>query len=346
MTDNLKEALYTKVPLKFNENGKYKILMISDIHGGVGFAAKKTVAAIQALLDVHKPDLVLLGGDIAGPGYIHIENQEQLKEMLDKLVSPMEKAGIPWAHVYGNHDDNYGLDNKDHQPIYESYPYCVSKAGPEELSGVGNYVLPIYDAKGEKILFNVFGFDSHHSVPEMIEEFGLPEKTRFYHATTCADGDYDGIHFDQVMWYYNTSVEMEKHNGAKIPALAYMHIPVPEMAYGAVERTKFRYHGMQGENVACAIVNNGLVGAALQRGDIKAMCFGHDHHNDFRMDYAGIELSYDAFLSYHACHENERRGGRIFEIDAANPWEIKSYMVRVRDILGEASDSNNPVNME
>ena len=82
MTDNLKEALYTKVPLKFNENGKYKILMISDIHGGVGFAAKKTVAAIQALLDVHKPDLVLLGGDIAGPGYIHIENQEQLKEML------------------------------------------------------------------------------------------------------------------------------------------------------------------------------------------------------------------------------------------------------------------------
>ena len=344
MTDNLKEALYTKVPLRFSEDGKYKILMVSDIHGGKGYAAEKTIAALKALIDTHKPDLVLLGGDVAGPGYIHIENQEQLKEMLDGLSSPMEEAGIPWAHVYGNHDDNYGLDNKDHQPIYEAYPHCVSKAGPEDISGVGNYVLPVYDAKGEKILFNVFGFDSHHSVPEMKKQFNLPEETRFFHATNCADGDYDGVHFDQVMWYYQTSVEMEQHNGAKIPAMAYMHIPVPELAYGAVDRTKFRYKGIQGENVACAIVNNGLVGAALQRGDIKAMCFGHDHDNDFRMEYAGIELSYDGFLSYHASHDDARRGGRIFEIDAADPWNIKSYLVRVRDILGEAGDSKSLVN--
>ena len=346
MTDNLKEALYTKLPLRFNENGKYKILMVSDLHGGVGFKAKKTVAALQALIDTHKPDLVLLGGDIAGPGHIHIENGEQLKEMLDQLVSPMENSRIPWAHVYGNHDDNYGLVNKEHQPIYESYPYCVSKAGPEEISGVGNYVLPIYDANGEKILFNVFGYDSNQSVPELKEEFGISEKTEFHHATPCTGGDYDGIHFDQVMWYYKTSVEMEKYNGAKIPAMAFMHIPVPEMAYGAVDRTKFKYQGGQCEDVYCSIINYGMCGAALQRGDIKTMCFGHNHTNDYRMNYAGIDLFYDGFLSYHACHEDKIRGGRIFEIDATNPWEINSYMVRVRDILGEKGDSNYPLNIE
>ena len=344
MTDNLKEALYTKVPLRFSEDGKYKILMVSDIHGGKGFAAKKTVAALQALIDVHKPNLVLLGGDVAGPGYIHIENQEQLKEMLDLLSAPMDNSGIPWAHVYGNHDDNYGLDNKDHQPIYEAYPHCVSKAGPEDISGVGNYVLPVYDAKGEKILFNVFGFDSHHSEPEFKKDFGLPQDTKFYHVIPCSDGDYDGVHFDQIMWYYQTSVEMEKYNGAKIPAMAYMHIPIPEMGYGAADRKHFNYKGIQGENVACSIVNYGMFGAALQRGDIKAMCFGHDHDNDFSMEYAGIELSYDGFLSYHASHDDARRGGRIFEIDAADPWNIKSYLVRVRDILGEAGDSKSLVN--
>ena len=65
---DLQEALYTKHPLKFDENGKFRILMISDIHGGVGYNAKQTIQAIQALVDEAKPDLVLLGGDIAGPG--------------------------------------------------------------------------------------------------------------------------------------------------------------------------------------------------------------------------------------------------------------------------------------
>lgn len=339
MTNNLKEALYTQVPLRFKDDGKFKILMISDIHGGIGYAAEKTVTALQALIDEHKPNLVLLGGDIAGPGFITVKNEEHLRHLLDTLSSPMEKAGIPWAHVFGNHDDNGGMSNEEQQPIYESYPHCVSKAGPKNISGVGNYVLPIYDAKGEKILFNVFGFDSHKSDPDMKKDFGLPEETNFYHMIPCSDGDYDGVRFDQVMWYYQTSVEMEEYNGTKIPALAYMHIPVPEMGFGATDRKHFKYAGMQGENVAPSIINFGMFGAALQRGDIKAMCFGHDHLNDFRMEYAGIELSYDAFLSYHACHEDHRRGGRIFEIDASDPWKIKSYMVLVRDVLGEAGDS-------
>ena len=339
MTGNLKEALYSKIPLRFSKEGKYKILMVSDIHGGKGYDEERTVKALDSLIEAHKPDLVLLGGDTAGPGMIHVETKEDLKTLLDGVSSPMEKRGIPWAHVYGNHDNNYGLPNEAQQPIYEAYQHCVSKAGPKELTGCGNFVLPIYDSEGAKICFNIFGFDSNHSEPEFKKDFGLPQDTRFYHAGSCADGDYDGVRFDQIMWYYQTSIEMEKHNGSKIPALAFMHIPIPELAMGAADRTKFHYKGFQGENVACSILNYGFFAAALQRGDIKAMCFSHDHHNDFSMNYAGIELSYDGFLSYHACHDNHIRGGRIFEIDASKPFEIKSYMVRVRDILGESADS-------
>ena len=104
---DINKEIETKIPLKFNKDGSFRILMISDIHGGVGYDKEHTVAAIQALVDNTKPDLVLLGGDNAGPGIIHIETAEQLKEMLDGIASPMEKAGIPWAHVYGNHDNNF-----------------------------------------------------------------------------------------------------------------------------------------------------------------------------------------------------------------------------------------------
>ena len=120
----LKEALYTKCPLRFDQDGKFRILMVSDIHGGIGYEKEKTVRAMQALVDEAKPQLVILGGDIAGPGTIHVENEDQLRSLLDDISSPMEKAGIPWAHVYGNHDNNFGLSNERQQVVYESYPHC------------------------------------------------------------------------------------------------------------------------------------------------------------------------------------------------------------------------------
>ena len=144
-TVDLEKNLYTKRPLRFDADGKFRVLMVSDIHGGVGYDEMRTVRAMQALVDCTKPHLVLLGGDIAGPGTIHISNKEELKVLLDGLVAPMEQAGIPWAHVYGNHDDNFGLPDSEAQTVYERYPYCVSKTSPADVSGVSNYVLPVWD---------------------------------------------------------------------------------------------------------------------------------------------------------------------------------------------------------
>ena len=111
MNTLLQEALSVKVPLRFSADGKFRILMVSDIHGGRGYDADRTIRALDALIDRYTPGLVLLGGDICGPGKIHIETAEELRELLDGLSAPMEKRGIPWAHVYGNHDDNFGLSN-------------------------------------------------------------------------------------------------------------------------------------------------------------------------------------------------------------------------------------------
>ena len=94
-----------KPTLHFHPDGTFRILMVSDIHGGVGYNRAQTVEALQALVDTAKPDLVFFGGDTAGPGMIHIETTDQLRDLLTDLSAPMENAGIPWAHVYGNHDD-------------------------------------------------------------------------------------------------------------------------------------------------------------------------------------------------------------------------------------------------
>ena len=330
---DLEKSLYTKKPLRFDEDGKFRILMVSDIHGGVGYDEMRTVRAMQALVDHTAPHLVLLGGDIAGPGSIHVANQEELKTLLDGLVSPMEQAGIPWAHVYGNHDDNFGLCNADQQPVYERYPNCLSKHSPAGVSGVSNYVLPVWDKEGKTILFNVFGLDTHHGMPEFRKEFSMAEGVQPIEPTGLENEDESPLRFDQVNWYYQTSRAMEDYAGHKIPALMYMHFPLPEHRMVAMHREECGFEGTQMSPICCSKLNSGLFSACLQRGDVKAIFCGHDHKNDFSGVYCGVRLGFDGYLSYCACHVEALRGGRLFEISADSPDVIETKMVRVMDLL-------------
>ena len=324
-----------KPTLHFRKDGTFRILMVSDIHGGVGYNRKQTVEALQALVDTAKPDLVFFGGDTAGPGVIHIETADQLRDMLTGLAAPMENAGIPWAHVFGNHDDNYGLSNAEAETVYESFPHCISEAGPEEIDGVGNYVLPVYD--GEKIAWNLWALDSHSGMSEFRRDFGLAENMKFLTPLSGTGADYDTVHFNQILWYWQTSLAMEQKNGAKIPAMMFMHIPLPEHAICTLYRDACRFEGGQLEDVACTSLNSGLFSACLQRGDVKGIFCGHDHVNDFTAEYCGITLGYDGFLSYHACHRHEIRGGRVIDLHTDGTFTTK--MLRIREILGTKGDS-------
>ena len=332
MTENeTREMLTTKIPLRFHRDGHFRILMASDIHGGVGYS-QETPVAMARLIAHTRPDLVLLGGDIAGPGVIHIENEKQLRDLLNTLCAPMERAGIPWAHVYGNHDDNFGLSNARQQPIYESFAHCVSKAGSEDVAGVGNYVLPIFDASGERILFNVFALDSQHGVKAFLRECGMEDSLRVSLPRPAYSASGEGpIRFSQIMWYYQASQALESWNGARIPALMYMHIPLPEFALAANNPVECALRGHAGETVSCPELNAGLFTAILQRGDVRAIFCGHDHENDFCGEYLGVTLGYDGFLSYHASHNEDIRGARVFELRADDPWRVDTRMVRLRD---------------
>ena len=332
---DIAELLRLKHELRFNAEGKFKVLVLSDLHGGVGCSEQMPLGVYETVKAV-KPDLVLLNGDTAGPGRIHVETKEDLRELLQKVTAAMEELRIPWCHVFGNHDDNFGLSNAEAETVYEEFPMCVSKAGEEALSGVGNYVLPVKANKGEKILFNVWGMDSHSGMGEFSKEFGLPADTRYVMPEHFAQGrGYDTLHVNQVIWYYIASEDLEAYNGAKIPGLMCFHIPLPEFVIADRNRDETHFYGNEGENVGCGEMNSGVFQAYLERGDVKAVCCGHDHVNDFEAEYCGVKLTYDGGMDYDAYQRDEIRGGRVFEIDENDPWHFKTYMVRVSDIMGE-----------
>ena len=338
--ESLEKTLETKLPLRFDENGRFRMLMVSDIHGGVGYNRKKTVAAMDALVESSRPQLVLLGGDNAGPGYIHIETTDDLRSLLTDISAPMESRGIPWAHVFGNHDDNYGVKNEDAERIYEEFPHCVSKAGPAGLSGVGNYLLPVYPSVGREPVFGVWGMDSHGGMTEFAERHGKSEPVKMLHPFAGGHGSYDSVDIEQVMWYYLVSKEIEKRYGRKLPALMYAHIPLPEYEIIVHNKDDTHFFGYHDEDVACTALNPGLFRAIVERGDVRAFFCGHDHWNDWQAEYLGIKLGYDASMSYHACQNNLLRGGRIFEVNESDPWNIATETIKIRDIMGHAGDSD------
>ena len=102
--------------LRVREDGKFKIVQISDTHMVTGVGVCKdaidahgnhlpeseadplTVKFIGKVLDVEKPDLVILTGD-----QLHHDIPDS-QSALFKVVAPIIERSIPFAAVFGNHD--------------------------------------------------------------------------------------------------------------------------------------------------------------------------------------------------------------------------------------------------
>jgi hypothetical protein len=105
-----------RAALRARKDGKFKIVQISDTHmvNGVGVckdaigaqgeelpeseADPLTVDFIGKILDVEKPDIVVLTGD-----QLHHDVPDS-QSALFKVVAPIIKRSIPFAAVFGNHD--------------------------------------------------------------------------------------------------------------------------------------------------------------------------------------------------------------------------------------------------
>ncbi len=324
--------------LHFNSDGKFRILMISDFHAGSrrkGFEdgnpySPKVKEAIEALVSETNPDFVMVGGDQC-IGH----SPEYLYNAFTDIMSPVLERNIPWAHVYGNHDREMAMTTDEQQKIYETVPHCFSKRGPEDIFGVCNYVIPIYGKDGEKIAYNLFSLDSNREISDYIEQFGIKEEDNNIRLPFAfGSGSVQAMpFFQQVMWYYNTSRDMEKENGSKIPALMFMHNPIIE--YNLIFRNpeECDMYGEKREAVCCSELNSGLFMACLERGDVKGIFCGHEHMNAYHGKYCGIILGYDSCVGYDMSAHDDVRGGRVIDISEDGTLETKH--IKLMAIMGD-----------
>lgn len=333
-----------KKKLQFNENGKFRILMISDLHARGKktpdekgrLYSQKMVDSIEALVESAKPDFVMLGGDQC-IGF----DEEYMRMALADILDPLHKRGIPWGHVHGNHDNEERLSTAQQEPIYESFPLCLSQTGPKDIFGIGNYVLPVYASNSNQIAYNIFALDSNHDISDYKKQFEIDYKEdNILLPFSFGSGENQAMpFFDQVMWYYDTSVEMEQANGAKIPAVMFMHCPTIQSNLIVNNPEETNMEGHKRCSVGCSELDSGLFFACLERGDVKGIFYGHEHLSTFQGNYCGITLATDGCIGFDMSGHDDLRGGRIIDLDE-NTGNFETHFLPLTEIMGRNAWKN------
>ena len=319
-------------PLRFGADGVFRLLMLSDIQESAAYDPR-SLRSVCALLDEAKPDLAVWGGDNCfGP---EMRSLDDVKRFLDVFAAPMAERGIPWTHVFGNHDHDVPGDPRKHQALYEACPLHVSGITDNTIHGITNFLLPVYDHTGHRPVFHVWGLDSNNRADGM--DGFLPGGDMTAAAKLPRNplgvGQWSPVYFDQLMWYWNTSCRQEQLFGEKIPGLLCMHIAPHEFAMAQANPELCVKNGQFSEELDAAAFNSGLFSAVLQRGDIRTVSCGHTHRNDFEAEYCGIRLCWDGCAGYRCYGTDELRGGRLFTVREDDPWHITTRMIHTAPLL-------------
>ncbi|MFZ1290502.1 MAG: metallophosphoesterase family protein [Melioribacteraceae bacterium] len=277
----------TMTDLKFDENGKFKIIQFTDIHFDIENQSESdsVINNMTNIIVDEKPNLVVLTGDIV--------TSKPVEKAWEKVTEPMRVAKIPWAVVFGNHDHEHGYTNKEIMDYLVTLPNNYSEYGPENISGIGNYVRQIKSSDSEELKAILYFMDSNAYT-------GEENNTEL--------GDYDWIKFDQIKWYREQSKNYtQKNDMEQLPALAFFHIPLPE--YDLIKKFPTTV-GDRDEEVCSPKINSGMYNAFLESKDVMGMFVGHDHENNYIGTLNNICLAYGCKTGKNSYGKLDK-GGRV-----------------------------------
>ncbi|KAF0729994.1 hypothetical protein Ae201684P_014463 [Aphanomyces euteiches] len=320
----------------------YKILQVPDLHytGDPTYKCSDPPTDVQKcteayivltdmlskMLDDVQPDFVVFTWDQI-ESLIYIQNNAKANHAIDAYSAPVIARKLPWAMVFGNHDESYipaissekkvMIKHIEELPFsYSSYvmikhieelPFSYSSYGPQDIGGVGNYELALqapsdgsWGAAGTDVL-------------------------RMYFLDTFKDGKVK----DTQLSYFKSLAAAHK---TKAPALMFFHIPLAEY-----NEFTGQGQGQKNEKVS-ATKSNGLFQAMVDMGDVKAAFVGHDHKNNFCFLKTPIHLCYGGGVGYGAYGDKTiPRMARVIEwskspdVESIVTWQYKQNTANTYD---------------
>lgn len=317
---DMKFDINDTVILTKNPDKDFKILNLTDIQYNdfLDIGKKQyTEDTIRTVVNQEKPDLITLTGDQVWAAFT--------KYSIKALIKTMDSFKIPWAPVMGNHDGEGNADANKIADMYEESEYCVFKKGPNNIGGIGNYIINIKE--NDKIIHTLFMMDSGsgRSYPDEYKDNYIYDKVVNDKGETedfQVGANYDFIKESQIEWYkWAVNGIKEYNNNVMVESTAFFHIALPEyyFAYKHWEQNDFDPSigfGEKNEDICSPKVNSGFFDVMKELGSTKNVIVGHDHVNSFSVLYQGIRLSYGLKTGdrCYAKQDGSLNGGTVITI--------------------------------
>ena len=343
------------VCLEKNPEKDFVILNLTDVQlgdGEIDFNAefvRRADKTIDELVKKIQPDLITVTGD---QGY-------GTKKSIECVGGLIDRYGIPWAPVFGNHDNQEDVLTTHQQAyLYENgFKNCIFKSGPNNLATVesgnvayGNYIVNVVERDSSPKRFHVVKsllfINSRDNM-----DYSAPE----YKDQKRVNGSsYAMLSHNQIEWYKWAVSKVQPYGaGGKVTSAIFLHIPIYayNLAFDAAFKTDadlYDYNaydsavknddavkaytdksiwnegyedsvGGRRECICSAPYDDHVFDAILDYDDNAATDFvstdlivaGHDHVNNFIIEYQGVTMAYGLKTGSGCYYDEDLSGGSV-----------------------------------
>ncbi len=260
---------------------------------------------VRSLVAQTQPDVIMITGDIVYGEF------DDSGETFQRICAFMESLRIPWAPVFGNHD-NESKRGVDWQcALLESLEYCLFSRG--NVTGNGNYTVGI--ARGDELLRVLYMMDSNGC-----------RWTEDPAVTKAA-----GLYPDQLAMFAEKAAAIADAQGKTVPGFAAFHIPTGDFVeaakakgYWTAERNQFTIgvdvpardgdFGCQLEDVYGCAKAEGFEDF-LQVAHVDGVFAGHCHSVNTCITYKGIKWIYGLKTGQYDYHILGQLGGTLMALE-------------------------------
>ena len=289
----------------------FRILQLTDVHLGDKDNLDTHFKFMDLTINEAKPNMIIVTGDL-----FTFASKTTAKEFFKYL----DGKGVPWTVTYGNHDEQCYFSVDWLTSVLNKYgSNCIYKdIQDDDVQGNANFAINLI--KGG----------------ELFEQLIIMDSNRYDFKTMY----YDYFKPNQIQWYKDmVTYAKGLPGGASAKSLMFYHIPLPEtqIAWDELQEGKagvvavpFKVNGEDKygsleEDVCCPDYNSGFFQVIDELDYTTGMYFGHDHVNNFIINYKGVDFGYGVKATDRVYYGESKLGGRVITLHDDHSTTYEDY---------------------